>query len=214
MKIWLAEFLGTALITLAVVGSAFMATNLSDDPLLQLLVNAIATVLTLTLVIAMFAPISGAHFNPIVTLILAFERKMKSSEILSYISAQIVGGIFGVALANLMFESKLIVISSKSRAFGTHYLGELIATSILILVIMLAIHQQRTGALHYLVPAWIGTAYFATVSTSFANPAVTISRIFTDNFSGINPTSALIFIGVQLVGGFLGLGIARALSKR
>ena len=214
MKIWLAEFLGTALVTLAVVGSAFMATSLSDDALLQLLVNAIATVLTLTLVIAVFAPISGAHFNPIVTLILAFERKIKSSEILSYVSAQIVGGIFGVALANLMFESKLIVISSKSRAFETHYLGELIATSILILVIMLAIHQQRTGALHYLVPVWIGTAYFATVSTSFANPAVTISRVFTDNFSGINPTSAFLFIGVQFVGGFLGLGIARVLSER
>ena len=214
MKIWLAEFLGTALITLAVVGSAFMAISLSDDGLVQLLVNAIATVLTLTLVIAIFAQISGAHFNPVVTLALAIERQIKSSEILSYISAQIIGGIFGVALANLMFESKLIVISSKSRAFGTHYLGELIATSILILVIMLTIYQQRTGALHYLVPAWIGTAYFATVSTSFANPAVTISRVFTDNFSGINPTSALLFVGVQLLGGFLGLGIAQVLSKR
>ena len=214
MKKWLAEALGTGLISLAVVGSAFMAISLSDDGLAQLLVNAIATVLALTLVIAIFAPISGAHFNPVVTLVLAIERKIASSEILSYISAQIVGGIFGVALANLMFESKLIVISSKTRAFGTHFLGELIATSILILVIMLTIHQQRTGVLHYLVPAWIGTAYFATVSTSFANPAVTISRVFTDNISGINPTSAFIFIGVQLLGGFLGLGIARALTKK
>ena len=190
-----------------------MATNLSDDTLLQLLVNTIATVCTLAVVITIFSPLSGAQFNPIVTLVLAIERKIDSRAIFNYVSAQIVGGIFGVVLANLMFENKVLALSTKSRAFGAHYLGELIATAVLVLIILLAIYQKKSGALSYLVPAWIGSAYFATVSTSFANPAVTIGRIFTNNFSGINPISALSFIIVQIIGGFLGLAIARTLIK-
>ena len=198
---------------MAVVGSAYMATSLSDDALVQLLVNTVATILTLVVVISLFASISGAHFNPVVTVVLAIERKVEARLILRYVTAQVLGGVLGVLLANLMFESKLIAISSKERSFATHYLGELIATAVLILIIYLAISQQKSAALHYLVPAWIGSAYFATVSTSFANPAVTIGRIFTDNFSGINPISALSFIIVQIIGGFLGLAIARTLIK-
>ena len=199
---------------MAVVGSASMATNLSDDALLQLLVNTIATVFVLVIAISIFSPISGAHFNPVVTLILALERKIKAREILPYLSSQVVGGIFGVLLANLMFEDTLISMSTKNRAIGSHYLGETIATLVLVLIILLAMNQQNTKALNYLVPAWIGSAYFATVSTSFANPAITLARTLTGNFSGINPTSALSFIVVQLVGGLCGLGIARILVRK
>lgn len=214
MKAWLAEFLGTALLVTAVVGSAFMATNLTDDELLQLLVNMMATILTLGVCITIFAPISGAHFNPIVTVILATRQKQPATRTIQYIVAQVSGGICGAILANVMFIERAIAFSEKNRSFIPHYLGELIATSILIVIILLAISYNQVSHLRVIVPCWIGAAYFLTVSTSFANPAVTIARSFTDNFSGINLPSVLSFIVVQFAGGFLGLGIANILGKR
>jgi glycerol uptake facilitator-like aquaporin len=214
MKAWLAEFLGTALLVAAVVGSAFMATNLTDNQLLQLFINMVATVLTLGVCITLFAPISGAHFNPVVTVILALKEKKSLSFLFHYITAQSFGGISGALLANAMFTNKVVAFSEKNRNFLPHYLGELIATSVLILIILLAISYSQASSLRIMVPSWIGAAYFLTVSTSFANPAVTIARIFTENFSGINLQSALSFIVVQFAGGFLGLAIARVLEKR
>jgi len=211
---WLSEVVGTALIVAAVVGSAFMANDLSDDSLLQLLVNAFATSLTLLVVISILAPISGAHFNPVVTIALALEKKISWRLVPGYVVAQLSGGFVGVSLANLMFTNNLFELSSKDRALTANYLGELIATSVLVAIILMAIEQSRVTALAYLVPAWIASAYFMTVSTSFANPAFTLARSFTDNFSGIDPESAAIFIFVQLIGGGLGVLAARFFSRK
>jgi arsenate reductase len=214
MKTWLAEFLGTALLVTAVVGSASMGTNLTDDSLLQLLVNMLATVLVLGVCITIFGPISGAHFNPVVTVMLAIRNRQFNSSMISYFSAQVVGGISGAVLANLMYVEKFMVFSDKNRGLVTNYLGEFIATSVLVLIIVLTLENKRESTLGFLVPAWIGAAYFATVSTSFANPAVTIARIFTGNSSGINFQSALSFIFVQFIAGFGGLKLAMVLSHR
>lgn len=214
MKSWVAEFLGTALLVMSIIGSAFMATNLTDDSLLQLFINMLATVLTLGLCIVIFSPISGAHFNPVVTVMLAIRNRHFSSSILSYFSAQVLGGITGAVLANLMYVEKFIEFSDKNRGLATNYLGEFIATSILVVIIVLSLENKSESTLGYLVPAWIGAAYFATISTSFANPAVTIARIFTHNPSGINVASACSFIVVQFIAGLCGLKLAMALSQR
>ena len=214
MKRWNAEALGTALITMTVVGSAFMAANLTDDKALQLLINALATAMVLLVAIFLLTPVSGAHFNPVVTIIFLVTKKIKGNEAVSYISAQVIGGALGTILANLMFTNKAVVLSEINRASTNNYLGELIATTILILIILLSIAQGRASAIPYLVPAWIGSAYFSTVSTSFANPAVTLARFLSANGSGINLSSALAFIAVQLIGGFFALALARVLANK
>ena len=214
MKRWLSEALGTALITMTVVGSAFMAANLTDDKALQLLINALATAMVLLVAIFLLTPVSGAHFNPVVTIIFLVTKKIKGNEAVSYISAQVIGGALGTILANLMFTNNAVVLSEINRASANNYLGELIATTILILIILLSIAQGRASAIPYLVPAWIGSAYFSTVSTSFANPAVTLARFLSANGSGINLSSALAFIAVQLIGGFFALALARVLANK
>ena len=214
MKRWNAEALGTALITMTVVGSAFMAANLTDDKALQLLINALATAMVLLVAIFLLTPVSGAHFNPVVTIIFLVTKKIKGNEAVSYIAAQVLGGALGTILANLMFTSKAFVLSEINRASANNYLGELIATTILILIILLSIAQGRASAIPYLVPAWIGSAYFSTVSTSFANPAVTLARFLSANGAGINLSSALAFIAVQLIGGFFALALARVLANK
>ena len=214
MKRWNAEALGTALITMTVVGSAFMAANLTDDKALQLLINALATAMVLLVAIFLLTPVSGAHFNPVVTIIFLVTKKIKGNEAVSYISAQVIGGALGTILANLMFTNNAVVLSEINRASANNYLGELIATTILILIILLSIAQGRASAIPYLVPAWIGSAYFSTVSTSFANPAVTLARFLSANGAGINLSSALAFIAVQLIGGFFALALARVLANK
>lgn len=214
MKKLLAEFLGTSFISMAVIGSAFMANSLSEDGLLKLLVNAIATTMALLVAISIFASISGAHFNPVVTISLALEKRINTSEVIPFIIAQISGALFGVLLANLMFQDSLIRISSVDRADPNKYLGELIATAVLVLLILISLAQERAHAIAYLVPAWIGSAYFATISTSFANPAVTFARAFSDIGAGINLSSMGIFIIVQLLGGGLGVVTARFFSRK
>lgn len=214
MKKLLAEFLGTSFISMAVIGSAFMANSLSEDGLLKLLVNAIATTMALLVAISIFASISGAHFNPVVTISLALEKRINTSEVIPFIIAQISGALFGVLLANLMFQDSLIRISSVDRADPNNYLGELIATAVLVLLILISLAQGRAHAIAYLVPAWIGSAYFATISTSFANPAVTFARAFSDIGAGINLSSMGIFIIVQLLGGGLGVVTARFFSRK
>jgi len=190
----LSEFLGTSLLLMAIVGSGIMATNLTDNKALQLVINAIAAVLMLMVIISIFAARSGAHFNPVVTLLERSNGAISTSTTCYYFIAQITGAIFGTILANMMFGKPGIEISITNRLSTGNFLGEVIATFGLLLVIALGASRAQ-----FLVPAWIGTAYFFTASTSFANPAVTIGRIFTDTYSGISPNSVLGFILAQLL---------------
>jgi glycerol uptake facilitator-like aquaporin len=213
MRSYFSEFLGTGLIALAVVGSGYMATSLSEDLLLQLLVNALATIFILGLSISLLAPIGGAHFNPVVTGTLALMNQFPKRDVLPYWIAQIIGGIGGTILANLMFTSSPIEISTKLRGSSQIFLGEVIATAILLLLILLLIKQSRTSAIPIAVSAWIGGAYFVTVSTSFANPAITIARTFTNNFTGIAPSSVALFIVAQIVGAAVAFLLVNGLVK-
>jgi glycerol uptake facilitator-like aquaporin len=213
MRKYLSEFLGTGLIALAVVGSGYMAASLSEDLLLQLLVNALATIFILGLSISLLAPIGGAHFNPVVTGTLALMNQFPKRDVLPYWIAQIIGGISGTILANLMFTSSPIEISEKNRGSSQIFLGEVIATAILLLLILVLIKQSRTSVIPMAVSAWIGGAYFVTVSTSFANPAITIARTFTNNFTGIAPSSVALFIVAQIVGAALAALFVNGLVK-
>ena len=208
-----AEYLGTATIVATVVGSGIMATNLSTDVGIQLLINTVATVFTLYIAITLLGPISGAHFNPLVSLIAAYKKDLKISESLGYIGSQFAGGLIGVALANLMFELPALTASTHIRSGGHLYLSEVIATAGLIFIIFAALDQKREKKIPNLVACWIGAAYFFTSSTSFANPAITIGRVFSDTFAGIAPSSVLPFIVAQLVGATIGLFVVKSIAK-
>lgn len=199
-----AEFLGTAMLVATVVGSGIMGTQLSDNLAVTLLINAIATVAALGVLIWAVGPISGAHFNPVVTGVTVVRREMPIVEACVYVVAQVAGALAGVALANVMFGLPAWQASTHVRSGFPIWLGEIVATAGLLLVIGAL---TRTGRGHLgavLVPAWIGAAYFFTSSTSFANPAVTIGRAFTDTFSGIAPASVPLFIGFQIIGAAVG----------
>lgn len=199
-----AEFLGTGTLVSTVVGSGIMAANISTDTGIQLLINTIATVFVLYLLITLLAPISAAHFNPLVSSTCFFRKEISLTETLWFLFAQILGGIFGTVLANLMFELPAFDPSQKLRNGSHLLLGEVFATAGLIFIIFLAIKQGMEKKIPRLVAAWIGAAYFFTSSTSFANPAVTIARTFTDSFSGIDIASVPAFIAAQIVGAILG----------
>jgi glycerol uptake facilitator-like aquaporin len=199
-----AEFLGTAMLVATVVGSGIMGTRLSDNLALTLLINAVATVAALGVLIWAVGPISGAHFNPVVTGVAVVRREMPVVEAGVYVVAQVTGALAGVALANIMFDLPAWQASTHERTGFPIWLGEIVATAGLLLVIGAL---TRTGRGHLgavLVPAWIGAAYFFTSSTSFANPAVTIGRAFTDTFAGIAPSSVPMFIVFQVVGAAIG----------
>ena len=209
-----AELLGTAVLVATVVGSGIMGTNLSQDLAVVLLVNAIATVFVLGVLIWVLGPISGAHFNPVVTGIEFLRREMRALETTGYVIAQIAGALIGVAVANIMFELPAWNASTHERTGWPIWLGEIVATAGLLLVIGAL---TRTGRGHLgplLVPAWIGAAYFFTSSTSFANPAVTIGRSATDSFSGIAPASVPMFVVMQIIGALIGAGITEVLYPR
>ncbi len=201
------EFLGTGILVAVVVGSGAMAENLTQDVGLELLINTVATVLALGLLIELFAPISGSHFNPLVSVIQIIRRQISLSDAIFYVIAQCVGGVLGAMLANLMFSHPAIFISQHSRS-GLHlWLGEVVATAGLIFVIFQAINLGKSKLIPILVPAWIGAAYFFTSSTSFANPAVTLARSFTDTFSGIKISSVPGFVIAQCAGAVIGFGL-------
>jgi glycerol uptake facilitator-like aquaporin len=208
-----AEFLGTALLVCIVVGSGIMATNLSQDIGVQLLINTVSTVFGLMVLIQILAPISGAHFNPVVTLIELIQRKTTLSTFIQFSAVQIAGAVTGAILANAMFEFALTETSTKMRSGTNLYLGEILATAGLILIINLLIAQEKTALIPAMVGSWIGSAYFFTSSTSFANPAVTIGRMFSDSFAGIAPGSVLPFIAAQLVGSIVGFGLFKGLTR-
>lgn len=209
-----AEFIGTALLVAAVVGSGIMGQALSSDLAVVLILNMISTVLALGVLIWTLGAISGAHFNPAVTAVAVVRREMAAGEGVGYIVVQILGGLAGVALANVMFSLPAWTPSTNERSGGGIWLGEIVATAGLIWVIGAL---TRTGRGHLgpvLVPAWIGAAYFFTSSTSFANPAVTIGRSLTDTFTGIDPADVLPFIGFQLVGAVVGAALTEVFFPR
>ena len=213
MKKSLAEFVGTSTLATVVVGSGIMAQDLTSDVGLQLLINAASTGAILWLLITLFAPISSAHFNPVVTAISLVRREISLQVSALYMLAQFSGAIFGTIIANILFSHPAVDISSKNRDGGNLLLSEVLATAGLIFVIY-QLSQIREG--HFIaagVATWIFTAYFFTSSTSFANPAITIGRIFSNTFAGIAPHSALIFIPFQIAGGAFGYAVFNLFNK-
>ncbi|MEN4488658.1 MIP/aquaporin family protein [Mycolicibacterium cosmeticum] len=213
----LAEFVGTALLVTVVVGSGIAAAQLSPhDVGLQLLQNSTATVFGLAVLILMFGPVSGAHFNPVVSLAdwLLGRRSgtgLRGVEVLAYAAAQTVGGVAGAVLANVMYDRAALEIATKHRVTPGHLIGEVVATAGLVVLIFALARSARAGLSAAAVGAYIGAAYWFTSSTSFANPAVTIGRVFSDSFAGIAPSSAPAFIAMQVLGALIGLGLVVAL---
>lgn len=207
-----AEFLGSAGLTAVVVGSGIAAQRLSPaDTGLQLLENAFATALGLAVLILVFAPVSGAHFNPVVTLVDIALHRVRPSLAALYLPVQVAGCISGAVLANLMFDSPAISWSTTDRSGWPLLLSEAVATAGLVVLIF---GLARTGRSHLAAPAvgaYIGAAYFFTSSSSFANPAITIGRMFSDTFAGIAPASVLPFLAAQLVGGAIGAAVVAGL---
>lgn len=194
-----AEAIGTALLLIGVVGSGIMAQTLTDDIAVALLANAIATGCTLYFIITIFGPISGAHFNPVVTLAFAFKGEYPWPLTAAYIPVQILGGIAGVWLCHVMFDQNIIQFSTTPRTGMNQWTSEIFATFGLLLVIFGGL-RSRPDTVPTLVAIYITGAYWFTSSTSFANPAVTIARALSDTFAGINPAHVLGFILAQLVG--------------
>ncbi len=208
----LAEFLGSGLLVAAVVGSGIAAARLSPGNVgLELLENTAATVGALVALILAFGPVSGAHFNPVVTLADRLFGGIATSDAAGYIVAQVGGALGGALLANAMFALPTFEASTKTRSAGPLWLAEVVATFGLVVVIFAVVRSGRATAAPFAVGAYIGGAYFFTSSTSFANPAVTIGRTITDTFAGIRPSSAPAFIVMQLLGGALAVAAVRVL---
>jgi glycerol uptake facilitator-like aquaporin len=211
MQKFFAEILGTFFITLAVIGSGIMATNLTDDPALQLLVNALATTSTLFVMIQLFQKVSGSHFNPMVS-IFALSKK-NIGQMFGYITAQFVGATGGAVAANLMFELPSISIATTTREGNHLFFAEFIASAALLFIIFLK--AKKVKAIRpALITLWILGAYFFTSSTSFANPVITFGRMLSDSFAGIAPSSAMMFIAIQIIGSSAGYSLALAMRKK
>ncbi|MEV6901999.1 MIP/aquaporin family protein [Amycolatopsis sp. NPDC051372] len=210
-----AEAIGTASLAAVVVGSGAQAAELSRDVGVQLLANSLATVFGLGVLIALFGPVSGAHFNPLVSLAAWLTRRdgFALRDVAAYVPAQLAGGIGGAILANAMFARPLVQWSGHDRATGNLWLGEVVATAGLLVLIF---GLDRTGRGHHApvaVASFIGAAYWFTSSTSFANPAVTVGRAFTDTFAGIAPGSVGPFVAAQVVGAAVGIGLVALLFR-
>jgi glycerol uptake facilitator-like aquaporin len=207
----LAELVGTAFLVMAVIGSGIAAVRLSPtDRGLQLLENSLATGAALVALILALQPVSAA-FNPVVTLVERAFGAIGTRTAATLVAAQILGGLVGAVLANLMFGLSAVSLSTQVRSSPGLWLGEVIATVGLVLVIFGTIRSGRTDALAYAVGGYITAAYWFTSSTSFANPAVTIARMFSDTFAGIAPTAAPMFVLMQLLGGTVALGLIKVL---
>ncbi|MBB2741948.1 UNVERIFIED_ORG: arsenate reductase [Microbispora rosea subsp. rosea] len=211
-----AEFLGSGLLVAVVIGSGVMAVRLSPDVGIQLLANSVATAAALPVIITLVGPVSGAHLNPVVSLVdwLLGRRErtgLTAREVVAYLPAQVAGGIAGAVLANLMFALPPVTASTHVRAGLSLWLGEVVATAGLVALVVALARQGRAHLAPPLVGAYIGAAYWFTSSTSFANPAVTIARGFSDTFAGIAPASIPAFVVAQLLGALVGAVIAVAL---
>ena len=215
VRLWrrlLAELLGSAFLAAVVIGSGIAAQRLSPGQTgLELLENAAATAAGLFAIILMFGPVSGGHFNPVVSVVDAAFGGLSWRDAAAYLPVQVAGCIGGAVIANLMFALPAVSISTKQRATPAHFLSEIIATLGLMLVIFALARSGRSRAAPAAVGAYIGAAYFFTSSTSFANPAITAGRMFSDSFAGIAPASAPSFIAAQILGGALALVVIKAL---
>ena len=205
------EFLGTAVLAFAIVGSGIMATNLTSDSALRLLINAISTAIGLAVVIRIGIKVSGSHFNPAVTLIMLFIKKIDTRSSLFYISAQILGAISGVTTANFIFDQKVLNQSMILRSGSNLFVSEVIATAVLLWIILRFPKRDDLVALY--APLWIFGGILLTSSTAFANPAITIGRVFTTSITGIAPESIFAFIVAQLIGAALGFYVARNITN-
>ncbi|GGR08324.1 aquaporin [Streptomyces pilosus] len=214
-----AEALGSGLLVAVVVGSGIQATELTRDMGVQLLANSLATVFGLGVLILLLGPVSGAYFNPAVTLAAWFTGRRTAEgrtlrDVAAYVPAQVAGAIGGTILVDAMFAKPLVKLSTHDRSAGHLWLGEVVATAGLILLIFGLSRIGRAALAPAAVASYIGAAYWFTSSTSFANPAVTIGRAFTDTFAGIAPASVAPFIAAQLLGAALGLGAVAAVFGR
>ena len=199
LQLSLTEFIGTAVLLMIVIGSGIQAQELTADNALRLLANSIATGLGLAILILKFGPISGAHFNPVVTIISLTQKRITLKKSIMYIIAQIIGAIIGVMTANIIFDKDVISISSTTRNSTGLVVSEIIATIGLLITIFGLQRMQKDKLVAPAVGAYITAAYWVTSSTSFANPAVTIARVFSNTFAGISPSSVLPFIAAQLI---------------
>ena len=212
MKAYLSEYLGTTFLLMIVVGSGIMGQSLSDNDSITLLANTIATGSGLIVLIWMFGKISGAHFNPAVSVVMFANGELSSRNFILYGLLQVSGAISGTLLANYMFGLDALQVSVNSRSGLNLYISEVVATFGLLLVI-LRVRIVRPELVAPAVGLYITSAYWFTSSTSFANPAVTIGRMFTDTFTGIDPGNVLFFITAQFIGAFLAFGINKILDK-
>lgn len=205
----LAEGLGTALLLAVVIGSGIMGERLSGGNVaIALLANTLATVGGLYVLIEVMGPVSGAHFNPAVSAVMAFRGELPRAELLPYVAAQLVGAMLGAWLAHLMFELPVLQVSAKLRTGTGQWVAEAVATAGLLLVIL----RAPPGRVAAMVAAYIGAAYWFTASTSFANPAAVFGRLFSDSFAGISPQSAPGFVAAELVGAAVALAIHARLA--
>lgn len=204
------EFIGTMILAVAIVGSGHMAANLAQDGGVKLLINALATALGLAVVIKVGMKTSGAHFNPAVTLVMVILKKISNEVAALYIAAQVLGAILGVGIANLIYDQSFLKQSSIIRDGSNLFFSELFATAVLILIILTFRKKDELIAVY--VPIWIFGAILFTSSTSFANPAITIGRVFTNSFTGIALDSVLLFVVAQLIGALVGLVVAKNLT--
>ncbi len=210
MRRLLAEGLGALLLAAAVIGSGIMAERLAGgNQAVALLANTAATVLALAVLIGTLGPVSGAHFNPVVSLVAVLRRDLSRSEGAAYATVQILGCCAGAVLANVMFSLPAIELAMHDRAGPAQWLSEFVATAGLVLVILTSPSVREAA---WRVAAWIGAAYWFTASTSFANPAITIARSLSDTFAGIRPADVSAFILAQIAGGLAGMLLARALA--
>ncbi len=205
-RIFIGEFIGSTFLVMIIVGSGIMAQNLTRDFAVMLLANTLATGAGLFVLINSIANISGAHFNPVVTMTMYFTKKIKKDLIFTYISAQILGCLLGVMLANFMFDLPFIELSSKARPGFNIFIAEVIATFGLIFIIFGSL-KNGTVAVAASVATYIAAGYWFTSSTSFANPAVALARTFTDTFTGINYLNTPTYIVAEIIGGLLALFI-------
>jgi glycerol uptake facilitator-like aquaporin len=204
------EFIGTMILAVAIVGSGHMAANIAQDGGVKLLINALATALGLAVVIKVGMKTSGAHFNPAVTLVMVILKKISNEVAALYIAAQVLGAILGVGIANLIYDQSFLKQSSIIRDGSNLFFSELFATAVLVLIILTFRKKDELIAIY--VPIWIFGAILFTSSTSFANPAITIGRVFTNSFTGIALDSVLLFVVAQLIGALVGLVVAKNLT--
>ena len=210
LRKYLAELVGTAALLCAVIGSGIMAENLSSgNNGVALIANTLATVFALYVLIEAFAPLSGAHFNPAVSLVMAYRRELPRKLLIGYIAAQLTGAALGAWLAHAMFDLEILQWSAKVRSGYSQYLAEAVATAGLLFVIL----RSGAGKASTMVASYIGAAYWFTASTSFANPAAVFGRMMSNTFAGIHPGNALNFMAAEVIGAFLGLALYQLLGS-